>query len=76
MGRRKIDAVLQDDFLTHLADYSDEDLEDIQERLAEAEAAIAVDRKVVYESLEVLLKELARRYRDGLADPAELIRSD
>ena len=67
-GRRPIDKVLADDFLTHLPDIADEELEDIQLMLTDAERKVSEQRRSVYEVLETLNAEVARRYRDGLAD--------
>ncbi len=73
VGRRELDRVLHDDFLTRIADFSDEELEDIQRQLTEAEAEISENRRMVYEAFEHLQAELTRRYREGLADASELI---
>ena len=67
-GRRPIDRVLADDFLTHLPDVDDEEVEDIQRMLTDAERKVSEQRRSVYEVLEALNAEVARRYRDGLAD--------
>lgn len=76
VGRRAIDRVLQDDFLTHIGGIDSAELVEIQQRLTEAETEISAARKVIYGSLERLQAELTRRYREGLADPTELIRTD
>ena len=73
VGRRELDKVMGDDFVSHIGDYADEELEDIRKRLADAEHALSADRTIVYESYDKLQSELARRYREGLADPSELI---
>lgn len=72
-GRRPIDHVLADDFLTHLPQIDDEELESIQVMLTEAERKVSDQRRSVYEILEVLTGEVARRYRDGLASVTELL---
>lgn len=72
-GRRPIDRVLADDFLTHLPDIDDEELEVIQVMLTDAERRISNQRRAVYETLEALNAEVARRYRDGLASVNELL---
>lgn len=71
-GRRPIDRVLADDFLTHLPTIEDEELESIQVMLTDAERKVSGDRRAVYEVLETLTGEVARRYRDGLASVTEL----
>lgn len=72
-GRRSIDIVLADDFLTHLPDIDDTELQSIQEVLTDAEQRVSTQRRAVYETLETLTSEVARRYRDGLASVNELL---
>ncbi|MDJ0924601.1 MAG: hypothetical protein QNJ77_08570 [Acidimicrobiia bacterium] len=72
-GRRSIDRVLADDFLTHLPDIEDGELRVIQETLTEAERKVSDQRRSVYEALEILTAEVARRYREGLASISELL---
>ena len=72
-GRRSIDLVLADDFLAHLPDIDDAELQSIQAMLADAEARVSKQRRAVYETLEKLTGEVARRYRDGLASVNELL---
>lgn len=72
-GRRTIDRVLGDDFLTHLPTLESDELERVQGLLAETEREISKQRRKVYEAYEVLTAEITRRYRDGLADPAALL---
>lgn len=72
-GRRSIDRVLGDDFLAHLPEIEDEELRSIQETLTDAERMISTQRRAVYEVLEILTGEVARRYRDGLASVTELL---
>ena len=72
-GRRPIDRVLADDFLTHLPTIDDEELEAIHVMLTDAERKVSGERRAVYEVLETLTGEVARRYRDGLASVTELL---
>lgn len=72
-GRRSIDRVLSDDFLAHLTEIEDEELRSIQQTLTDAERRISTQRRTVYEVLETLTTEVARRYRDGLASVTELL---
>jgi hypothetical protein len=72
-GRRAIDRVLADDFLTHLPDIDNDELKEIQGTLSEAERQISGQRRSVYEVLETLTDEVARRYREGLASVNELL---
>ena len=62
-----------DGFLTHLPTLGDEELEEIEETLTEAEREISDQRRAVYDALELILEELTRRYRDGLATVDELL---
>lgn len=72
-GRRDIDHVLGDDFLAHLPELPDAALESIQATLTTTERKISSQRRGVYEALEALNTEIARRYRDGLASVSELL---
>jgi hypothetical protein len=72
-GRRSIDRVLGDDFLAHLPEIEDEELRSIQEVLTDTERKVSMQRRAVYEVLEILTGEVARRYRDGLASVTELL---
>lgn len=74
-GRRAVDRALGDDFLTHLPSIADADLEEIQAGLAEAERQVSEQRALVFHAHEAILAELARRYREGLADLDELLSS-
>jgi hypothetical protein len=73
-GRRPIDRVLGDDFLTHLPSISDAELDEIEETLSTTEHKVSTERRAVYDALEQILEELTRRYRDGLADADQLLR--
>lgn len=72
-GRRSIDRVLADDFLTHLPDITDDELGEIELMLTKAERNVSAQRHNVYEVLEILTGEIARRYRDGGASVAQLL---
>ena len=73
VGKREIDHVLDDSFLTHLPTLDDDELDEIERNLAIAEREISDQRRAVYDALELLLEELTRRYRDGLATVDELL---
>jgi hypothetical protein len=75
-GRRAIDRVLGDDFLVHLHELDDEDVERIQAMLTDAETEISQQRRAVFEAHDAVQHELTRRYREGLADPHELLQQD
>ncbi|MGD2051286.1 MAG: hypothetical protein PVI35_02315 [Acidimicrobiia bacterium] len=72
-GRRSVDRVLGDDFLTHLPGIANNELEDIQAALTEMEREVSRQRRGVYEAHELIHAELIRRYRDGLATVDELL---
>lgn len=74
-GRRTIDRVLGDDFLARLPSLDTEELERIQALLTEVEGEISDQRKDVYEAYELILGEVTRRYREGIADVTELLKS-
>lgn len=74
-GRRMIDRALGDDFLARLPSTETEDLKRIQVLLTEVESEISDQRKAVYGAYEEIHAELTRRYRDGLVDVSELLKS-
>jgi len=76
VGRRAIDRALGDDFLIRLPSLGDEELAQVQHRLAEVEAEVSRQRRSVYAALDEIQDELARRYREGSADADELLRQD
>lgn len=73
-GRREVDVALGDDFLAHLPEIDDGELDEIRNGLVEAEEDVSEQRRDVYGAYERLQAELTRRYRDGLADADELLR--
>ena len=74
-GKREVDRALGDDFLAHLPDADDAELERIQAALTSLETEISGQRRRVYEVYETIQAELTRRYREGLADADELLRN-
>ena len=72
-GRRLIDRALEGDFLARLGELSDDDLRETHRFLEELESEVSMHRKVVHSVLDRLQAELTRRYREGLADPGELL---
>ena len=72
-GNRAIDRVLGDDFLTHLPSLEDDELEEIQATLTEAEQDVSRQRREVYSVYDRISAEITHRYREGLADPADLL---
>ncbi|MDJ0664801.1 MAG: hypothetical protein QNJ75_09585 [Acidimicrobiia bacterium] len=72
-GRRSIDRVLADDFLAHLPQVNDDELEAIQLMLTIAEKGVSEQRRSVYEALDVLNREVARRYTEGIVSVTDLL---
>ena len=72
-GRRLVDRALDDGFLARLPSMSDQDLRATAGFLEEVETDVSKQRKTVHAALDRLQDELARRYREGLADPGELL---
>lgn len=74
-GRRIVDKALDGDFIARLSSLEDDELSETQQFLQEVEVGVSRLRRVVHEALDVLQADLARRYRDGSADPNELLAS-
>jgi len=74
-GRRTVDRVLGDDFLTKLPLLGDVELEEIRSSLTTVERVVSKDRRTVFSAHEIINDELARRYRDGLTSVDELLQS-
>ncbi len=74
VGKRQVDRALGDDFLTRLPDVDDGELESIQKLLTDTEREVSAQRGRVFDVCEQIQAELTRRYREGLADPDELLR--
>jgi len=72
-GNRAIDRVLGDDFLAHLPSLEDNDLEEIQAALTDAEGEVSAQRREVYDVHDRISAEITLRYREGLADAADLL---
>lgn len=62
-GRRAVDRALDDDFLIRLPEISDDDLAEVRQRLADAEAEISRLRRTVFDVSDLLQAELVRRFR-------------
>lgn len=74
VGRRSVDHILGDDFVVRLPDMEDAEIADLQSRVSEVEQEVSRQRRLVFEANELIQGEIARRYRDGLADIDELLR--
>lgn len=75
-GRRLVDRALEGDFLARLPSLDDEELRQTQAFLDEVEADVSRQRRLVHDALDVLHRELTRRYREGLADSGGLLTSE
>jgi hypothetical protein len=73
VGRRAVDRALGDDFLARLPMLEDAELDEIGKMLAEVESDISRQRRDLFEAADLLQAELTRRYREGLAAPADAI---
>ncbi len=69
--RRHIDRVLDDDFLTRLAEIDESELHAVQEVLADTEHEISTSRKAVQQVFDRIQAEIMRRYKEGRVDPDE-----
>lgn len=75
--RRRIDEVLDADFLTRIALVEESELLEIQLALVETEADVSNQRQSVLDAFDLVQAELTNRYKDGLANFDELLgRSD
>ena len=72
-GRRMVDRALDGDFLARLPSMGDDELRDVHGFLAEVEVEVSQQRRIVHTKLDRLQEELTRRYREGLANPGELL---
>ncbi len=72
-GRRIVDRALAGDFLARLPSMDDEELREAHGFLARVEGEVSQHRRQVHAALDRLQEELTRRYREGLADPGELL---
>ena len=64
-GRRAIDKVLADDFLTRLSGMAEDDLNETESRLTEVELEVSRQRRTVFDAYDAVQAEITRRYRDG-----------
>jgi len=71
--RRRIDMVLDDNFLGRLVTIEEEDLQQLQASLVEVESDISDQRSDTQHAFDAIQAELTRRYRDGLGGFDELL---
>jgi hypothetical protein len=72
-GRRKIDEVLEADFLTRIALVEEDELREIQSLLIETEHEISEQRRVVHDRRDLIQSELTTRYKNALGGFDELL---
>ena len=72
-GRRFVDKALDSDFIARLPSLGDAEMGEIQQFLLETETEVSRQRRKVHGALDTLQEELTRRYREGSADPDELL---
>ena len=71
--RRRIDTVLDDNFLGRLVTIDETDLQELQVALVEIEQDISDQRSDTQHAFDTIQTELTRRYRDGLGGFDELL---
>jgi len=71
--RRRIDMVLDDNFLGRLVTIEEADLQEVQSNLVDLEADISEQRSDTQHAFDAIQAELTRRYRDGLGGFDELL---
>ena len=71
--RHPVDTILQDDFLAHLPEIEDDELIAIQATLTDAERIVSQERRTIYDQYDVITAELTRRYKEGLAEPGDVL---
>lgn len=72
-SRRRVERLISDDTLANLESLSAEDIERIVGSLVETEREISDGRREVQRVLDAISAEIARRYKSGEADPADLL---
>ncbi|MBT8199334.1 MAG: hypothetical protein KJO36_02335 [Acidimicrobiia bacterium] len=71
--RRRIDTVLDDNFLGRLVTIDEDELQKLQATLVEIEADISTQRSDSQHAFDAIQAELTRRYREGLGGFDELL---
>jgi hypothetical protein len=71
--KRRVERLISDDTLTNLAALSDEAVRAVITTLREAEGEVSASRRHVQQILDRIQAEIARRYKSGEADPADIL---
>lgn len=74
--RRHVEALVADVDLSNPQAHDDASLNDVLRRLEDEERRVSVQRRAVQGVMDVLTAEVTRRYRDGDADPSDLLPSE
>lgn len=71
--KRRVEKLISDDTLTNLAGLDDDDVRAVVTTLRDAEREVSESRRHVQNVLDQLQAEIARRYKSGEADPADIL---
>lgn len=74
--RRHVEALIADVDLSNPEAHDDESLNAVLRRLEDEERRVSVQRRAVQSVMDALTAEITRRYRDGDADPSDLLPSE
>ncbi|MBV9098658.1 MAG: aerial mycelium formation protein [Frankiaceae bacterium] len=74
--RRHVEALVADVDLSNPEAHDDASLRAVLGRLEDEERRVSVQRRAVQGAMDVLTAEITRRYRDGDADPSDLLPSE
>lgn len=74
--RRHVEALIADVDLSNPQAHDDASLRAVLTRLEEEERRVSVQRRAVQGVMDALTAEITRRYRDGDADPSDLLPSE
>lgn len=74
--RRHVEAMIADVDLSNPQAHDDASLRAVLTRLEDEERRVSVQRRAVQGVMDALTAEITRRYRDGDADPSDLLPSE
>jgi len=74
--RRHVESMIADVDLSNPEGHDDAELREILGRLEDEERRVSVQRRAVQAVMDALTAEITRRYRDGDADPSDLLPSE
>jgi len=74
--RRHVEALVADVDLSNPQAHDDASLRAVLTRLEDEERRVSVQRRAVQSVMDALTAEITRRYRDGDADPSDLLPSE